>query len=76
MKRGTIALACIALSACAPKLYQSSAAGGMIGLTGVTHEKSKVAQIATQECAKHGKDARVTRMDILSDTASYECVSR
>ena len=76
MKKIIIAATAVSLSACAPKIYQASPAGGMIGLTGVTGEKSKAAKIATQECAKFGKDARISRMDILSDTASYECVSR
>lgn len=76
MKRGTIALLCIAISACAPKLYQTSPSGGMIGLTGATNKNTKAAKIATDECAKVGKDARVTRVDIWSNTASYECVPK
>ncbi len=74
MRRFFIIIAML-LSACAPKLYQNSAAGGMIGLKGVTNEKTKVSELAKAECAKFGKVARVTRFDILSDTASYECVA-
>lgn len=74
MRRFSFALILL-LTACAPKIYQSSSAGGMIGLKGVMHEKTKVSEIATAECAKYGKVARVSRMDIWSDTAAYECVS-
>ena len=76
MKKLILALALVPLSACAPKIYQASSSGGMIGLAGVMGEKSKAAQIAAAECAKFGKDARITSMDILSDTASYECAAR
>lgn len=75
MKRGII-IAGLLLASCAPKLVQSSPAGGMINLAGVPGRQAKAADIATAECAKHGKDARVTGQDMLSNTATYECVAK
>jgi len=75
MRKGILMIA-VLVAACAPKLVQNGPAGGMISMTGVMGEKSKAAQIANAECAKHGRDARITRFDVISDTASYECVAR
>lgn len=75
MRRGVLVIGLI-VSACAPKLVQNSPAGGMISMAGVTGEKAKAAQIAEAECAKHGRQGRITRFDILSDTVSYECVTQ
>lgn len=74
--RGIIVLASLSLVGCAPKLVQSSPAGGMLNLAGVPGRQAKAAEIATAECAKYGKDARVTGQDIWSNTATYECVGR
>ena len=65
----------LALSACAPRLVQSSSAGGMISLNGVMGEKTKSAELATAECQKYGKASRLTGQDVLSDTVTYECVA-
>lgn len=69
-------MAALILAGCAPALRQSSPAGGMIGLAGVLNKQDHAARVATAECAKYSKDARVTRLDIWSNTASYECVAR
>lgn len=75
MKRGIMLIALLA-AGCSPKLVQSSPAGGMINMAGVPGRQGKSAEIATAECAKHGKDARVTGQDMLSNTATYECVDK
>lgn len=76
MFRAISLIAMLGLAACAPKVQHANSAGGVIGLNGVMNEQSKAAAVADAECAKHGKIARLTRQDVLSDTVNYECVAQ
>lgn len=63
----------ILTSGCAPELVQNSPAGGMVQLGDVLQGREEAIEMANAECAKHGREARVTRIDELSNTLAYEC---
>jgi hypothetical protein len=76
MRLGLFAVPLLALAACAPKVVQGNEGGGFISMHGVVGERQKAARVAQEECAKHGKVARISRFDVISDTVSYECVAK
>ena len=73
MRHLIIALPLI-LSACAPHLAFANQAGGVISKTGSLGNDRAYA-LATDNCAKYGKVAKITDRDILTNTIRFDCVA-
>lgn len=65
----------LALAACAPRLEFANEAGGVINKTG-SMGNDRAYTIASDNCAKFGKIARITGRDILTNTVHFDCVAR
>ena len=65
----------LALAACAPRLQFANEAGGVINKTGSLGNDRAYA-LATDNCEKYGKIARITERDVLSNTITFECVAK
>ena len=68
-----VGILCI-LSGCAPEVMQSTPSGGLIKAAGVVGRDAKSIKIADTECAKFGKVSKITNIDLLSNTVTYDCV--
>lgn len=69
-------LAVCALGGCVPQVLQTTKSGGIIRTAGSFKQQAKSIQIADAECAKFGKLSKITKFDILSNTATYDCVDK
>lgn len=75
MRNSGAVLLALAVSACAPRLSYSNEAGGVIDKSGsLGNDRAYV--MMTEACAKHGKVARVTDRDILTNKLNFECVPK
>lgn len=70
----TILAAAILIAACAPRLVGGNSAGGMIHRSGSVGTDRAIA-LSEQHCAKHGKVARITNTNQLTNTWRFECVA-
>ena len=71
-----VALFLGALDGCEPQVLQSNSSGGLFRTSGVINKQAKSISIADAEFAKYGKISKVTHVDILSNTISYDCIDK
>jgi len=71
--RSIIFAAALLLSACAPRLSFANEAGGVINKTGSLGSDRAYA-LASENCQKYGRVARISARDILTNTIRFDCV--
>ena len=71
--RKVIAIAALAaLAACSPSMKGANERGGLIGnYQAGTREAFRMAD---EHCQQHGRKARVSGSDFLTDTMTFDCV--
>ena len=68
----TIFMALLLAGCAGPHVTSATPAGGIVSSYG--WQPNKALQIAQAECAKHGKDARVSSQNDLQDNMTFDCV--
>lgn len=69
-------LLALLLGGCAQGLISGNEAGGMVSAgDNVFESKAGAMKIADSHCAKYGKVARVSSLDPMSGTLTFDCVT-